>query len=65
MTLNRMAANRNIMPWKTTAVRCPCPVRKAAASTEAANGRNAKSISSMVLRNSTVRSALRMWSNMT
>jgi len=43
----------------------PCPVRKAAASTEAANGRNAMSISSRVLRNSTARSATRMWPNMT
>jgi hypothetical protein len=43
----------------------PCPVRKAADRTAAANGRNAMSISSRVLRNSTVRSTTRMWSNMT
>jgi DNA-binding HxlR family transcriptional regulator len=65
MMLNRIAASSNAIPWKTTAVRCPWPWRKAWARTAAANGRNAMSISSTVFRNSTTRSALRMWSNMT
>jgi hypothetical protein len=64
MTLNKMARSAKAAPWKTTAVRCPCPSRNASASTEAANGRSATSISSTVLMKSTTRSALRMWSNM-
>ena len=65
MRLNKAAASSNTMPCTTTAVRSPCPARNELASTAAANGITAMSISRTQFRNSTIRSAWRMWSNMT